>query len=58
MQTRSHLNALFLLLLLGIAAAAEAQVQQELAQRYFAEARSCASEMRAGCGVCRSVVRW
>src|SRR5262245_4321777 len=38
MQTRSHLNALFLLLLLGAATAAQAQVQPELAKRYFEEA--------------------
>jgi hypothetical protein len=38
MQTRSHLNALFLLLLLSAATAAEAQVQPELAKRYFEEA--------------------
>ena len=38
MQTRSHLNALSLLLLLGAATAAEAQVQPELAKRYFEEA--------------------
>lgn len=38
MQTRSHLNALFLLLLLSAAAAAEAQVQPEVAKRYFEEA--------------------
>src|SRR6185503_14926644 len=38
MQTRSHLNALFLLLLLGTATAAGAQVQPELAKRYFEEA--------------------
>ena len=38
MQTRSHLNALFPLLLLGAATAADAQVQPELAQRYFDEA--------------------
>jgi hypothetical protein len=38
MQTRSHLNALFLLLLLGTATAAEAQVQPEVAKRYFEEA--------------------
>ena len=38
MQTRSHLNALFLLVLLGAATAAEAQVQPELAKRYFEEA--------------------
>ena len=38
MQTRSHLNALFPLVLLGAATAAEAQVQPELAKRYFDEA--------------------
>src|SRR5262245_3076274 len=38
MQTRSHLNALFLLLLLGAATAAEAQVKPEVAKRYFEEA--------------------
>jgi hypothetical protein len=38
MQTRSHLNAVFLLLLLGAATAAKAQVQPELAKRYFEEA--------------------
>ena len=38
MQTRYHLNGLFLLALLGAATAAEAQVQPELAKRYFEEA--------------------
>ena len=38
MQTWSHLKALFLLLLLGLASAAEAQVKPELAKRYFEEA--------------------
>jgi hypothetical protein len=38
MQTRRHLNALFLITLLGATTAAEAQVQPELAKRYFAEA--------------------
>jgi len=38
MQSRSHLNAPFLLLLLSAATAAEAQVQPELAKRYFEEA--------------------
>jgi len=38
MHTRSHLNALFLLLLLSATTAAEAQVQPELAKRYFEEA--------------------
>jgi hypothetical protein len=37
MQTRSNLNALSLLLLLSAATAAEAQVQPELAKRYFEE---------------------
>ena len=38
MQIRYHLNALFLLALLGAATAAEAQVRPELAKRYFEEA--------------------
>src|SRR5687768_18466626 len=38
MQTRSNLNALVVLLVLGSATAAEAQVQPELAKRYFEEA--------------------
>ena len=38
MRTRSHLNTVFLLLLLGAASAPEAQVQPELAKRYFEEA--------------------
>src|SRR5436189_4382346 len=38
MQSRSHLNALFLLLPLSAATAAGAQVQPELAKRYFEEA--------------------
>ena len=38
MKIRCHLNALFLLVLLGAAAAADAQVQPQLAQRYFEEA--------------------
>jgi hypothetical protein len=50
MQTRSILNALFLLLLLGAATAAEARVQPELAKRYFEEAPKVCSETRAGCG--------
>jgi hypothetical protein len=37
MQIRSHLNALLTLFLLGVATAAEAQVQPELARRYFEE---------------------
>src|ERR671912_376213 len=36
-QTRSKLHALILLLLLGATRAAEAQVQPELAKRYFEE---------------------
>ena len=55
MQTRYDLNGLFLLVLLGAATAAEAQVRPELAKRYFEEARSSTSETRAGRGVCRSV---
>jgi hypothetical protein len=38
MQTRLHLNTVFLLLLLRAATDAEAQVQPELARRYFEEA--------------------
>jgi hypothetical protein len=38
MQARSNLNPLSLLLLLGAVTAAEAQVQPELAKRYFEEA--------------------
>ena len=38
MKIRSNLNALFLLVLLGAATAADAQVQPQLAQRYFEEA--------------------
>ncbi len=39
MRTRYHLKALFLVALLGAATAAEAQVQPELAKRYFEEAK-------------------
>src|SRR5688572_33007009 len=39
MQARFHLKALFLLALLGTATAADAQVQPQLARRYFEEAR-------------------
>src|SRR5262245_23313048 len=38
MQTRPRLNPLLLLLLLGAATAAEAQVQPDIAKRYFREA--------------------
>ena len=38
MQTRYHLNALFLAALLGATTAAEAQVRPDLAKRYFEEA--------------------
>jgi hypothetical protein len=38
-QTRCHLNALFLLGLLAAATAADAQVDPQVAQRYFEEAR-------------------
>jgi hypothetical protein len=40
MQTRYRLNALFLLVLLGAATGAEAQVNPQLAQRYFEEVTS------------------
>jgi hypothetical protein len=39
-QTRYHLNALFLLVLLGAATAADAQVDQQRAQAYFKEAQA------------------
>src|SRR5262245_45523540 len=39
MQTRYHLNALFVLVLLGAATAADGQVQPQVAQRYFEEAK-------------------
>ena len=39
-QTRYYLNALFLLVLLGAATAADAQVDQQRAQEYFKEARA------------------
>ena len=38
MTIRHHLSTLFLLVLLGAATAAEAQVQPELAKQYFEEA--------------------
>src|SRR3954452_16403709 len=38
MQTRHDLNRLFLLMLLGAATTVEAQVQPDLAKRYFEEA--------------------
>ena len=38
MTIRYHLNTLFLLVLLSAAAAADAQVQPQLAERYFKEA--------------------
>jgi hypothetical protein len=38
MKIRYHLNTLFLPVLLGAAAAADAQVHPQLAQRYFEEA--------------------
>ena len=38
-QTQSHLKALCLLVLLGAATAADAQVQPDLAKRYFEEAK-------------------
>jgi hypothetical protein len=38
MTSRYHFNMLFVLVLLGAAAAADAQVQPQLAERYFKEA--------------------
>jgi len=38
MRPRYHLKALFFVALLGAATAAEAQIQPELARRYFEEA--------------------
>ena len=47
MTIRHHLSTLFLLVLLGAATAAEAQVQPELARRYFEEAtKICAGAPR------------
>jgi hypothetical protein len=40
MQTRCHLDAVFLLVLLGAATAADAQVDQQRAQEYFKEAKA------------------
>jgi len=40
MQTRYGLNSLFLLVLLDAATAADGQVQPQLAQRYFEEAKT------------------
>jgi hypothetical protein len=56
-QTRFDLNAIFLLVLLGAATAAEAQVQPELAKRYFEEVTKLC-ERDAGRLWGRSVVRW
>ncbi len=56
-QTRYDLNAVFLLVLLGAATAADAQVQPQLAQRYFDEATKLCERDAGRCGVCRSVVR-
>ena len=45
MTIRYYLNALFPLVLLGAATAADAQVQPELAKRYFEEAtKLCARD--------------
>ena len=38
MKIRCHLNTLFVLVLPGVAAAADAQIQPQLAERYFEEA--------------------
>ena len=40
MVIRHHLNTLFLLVLLGVAAVADAQVEPQLAERYFKEAHA------------------
>jgi hypothetical protein len=45
MTIRHHLNTLFLLVLLGAAAAADAQVQPQLAERYARRARLDAARM-------------
>ena len=58
MQTRYDLNALFLLVLLGAATAADGQVQPQLAQRYFEEAKAVCERDAGRLWVCRSVVRW
>jgi len=47
MKIRCHLNTLCPLVLLGAAAATDAQVQPQLAQRYFEEATKL-SERDAG----------
>ena len=58
MTIRYHLNTLFLLVLLGAATAADARSNQSSPSATSRKPRSSASETRAGCGVCRSVVRW
>ena len=59
MQARYHLSAWLLFALLGAAnPRAEAQVDPQLAKRYFDEPRSSASGTPAGCGVCRSAAPW
>ena len=58
MPTRSDLNGLFLLVLLGAPTAAEAQVHRSSPSAISRKPRSSASETRAGCGVCLSVGRW
>ena len=49
-QARYDLRALFLLVLLGTATAAEAQVQPELAKRYFEEVTKLCERDGVGCG--------
>ena len=46
MQTRYDRNALCLLVLLGAATAADVQVEPQLAQRYFEEAKTLACARR------------
>ena len=58
MKIRYHFNTLPLLVLLVAATSADGQVQPQLAQRWFEEATKLCERDGAGCGVCRSVVRW
>ncbi len=58
MQTRYRLSALFLLVLLGAATGAEAQVNPQLAQRCFEEVISLCERDAGRLWGCRSAVRW
>ena len=57
-QTRYYLNALFLLVLLGAATAADAQVDQQRAQEYFKEARALCERDGGRLLACRCAGRW